>query len=95
MMQLTQVYLEQEQKTALQARAKANGTKVAEEVRRAVDAYLAGISPQDLHLLDEGTRRAERHLAEMADELDRVNARLDAAFVALERQDQGARRKAP
>ena len=37
-LQLTQVYLEREQKKGLQARAKANGTKVAEEVRRAVDA---------------------------------------------------------
>lgn len=85
-LQLTQVYLERKQKAALQARAKANGTKVAEEVRRAVDAYLAGISPEDLHLLDEGTRKAERHLSEMADDLDRVNTRLDAAFAKLDRQ---------
>jgi hypothetical protein len=75
-LQLTQVYLEREQKKGLQARAKANGTKVAEEVRRAVDAYLAGISPEDLHLLDEGTRKAQRHLSEMATDLDRVNAKL-------------------
>jgi hypothetical protein len=82
-MELTQVYLEREQKKGLQARAKAHGTKFAEEVRRAVDAYLAGISPEDLRLLDEGTRKAERHLNEMADELDRINARLDAAFAQL------------
>jgi len=85
-LQLTQIYLERKQKDALRARAKANGTKVAEEVRRAVDAYLAGISPEDLHLLDEGTRKAERHLSEMADDLDRVNARLDVAFARLDRQ---------
>ena len=84
-LQLTQVYLDCEQKRALQARAKARGTKVAEEVRRAVDAYLAGVSPEDLALLDAGTRRAGRHLAEMAADLDRVNARLDAAFDLLER----------
>lgn len=84
-LQLTQIYLERKQKDALQARAKANGTKVAEEVRRAVDAYLAGISPEDLLLLDEGTRKAERHLSEMADELDRVNARLDATIAELDR----------
>ena len=84
-LQLTQVYLEREQKKALQARAKARGTKVAEEVRRAVDAYLAGVSPEDLVLLDAGTRRAGRHLADMATELDRVNARLDAAFDVLDR----------
>ncbi len=84
-LQLTQVYLERGQKKALQARAKARGTKVAEEVRRAVDAYLAGVSPEDLALLDAGTRRAGRHLSEMVAELDRVNARLDAAFDVLDR----------
>ena len=38
-LQLTQIYLEREQKKRLQARAKANGTKVAEEVRRAILGY--------------------------------------------------------
>lgn len=88
-MELTQIYLEREQKKALQAKAKAHGTKVAEEVRRAVDAYLAGVSPEDLRLLDEGTRRAARHLAEMAADLDRINGRLDTAFAQL----SNARRK--
>ena len=84
-MELTQVYLEREQKRGLQAKAKANGTKVAEEVRRAVDAYLAGVSPEELTLLDEGSRKAERHLKEMSEELERINARLDAAFAQLSR----------
>lgn len=84
-LQLTQVYLERAQKKALQARARARGTKVAEEVRRAVDAYLVGVSPEDLGLLDAGTRRAQAHLTEMAAELDRINARLDAVFVELDR----------
>jgi len=93
-LQLTQIYLEREQKKRLQARAKANGTKVAEEVRRAIDAYLAGVSPEELKLLDIGTRRAERHLAEMAGELDRVNAKLDAAFAQLDRQHRRVRKAA-
>jgi len=93
-LQLTQIYLEREQKKRLQARAKANGTKVAEEVRRAIDAYLAGVSPEELKLLDIGTRRAERHLAEMAGELDRVNAKLDAAFAQLDRQHRRLRKAA-
>ena len=92
--QLTQIYLEREQKKRLQARAKANGTKVAEEVRRAIDAYLAGVSSEELKLLDIGTRRAERHLAEMAGELDRVNAKLDAAFAQLDRQHRRRRKAA-
>ena len=93
-LQLTQIYLEREQKKRLQARAKANGTKVAEEVRRAIDAYLAGVSPEELKLLDIGTRRAERHLAEMAGELDRVNAKLDAAFAQLDRQHRKSQKAA-
>ena len=93
-LQLTQIYLEREQKKRLQARAKANGTKVAEEVRRAIDAYLAGVSAEELKLLDIGTRRAERHLAEMAGELDRVNAKLDAAFAQLDRQHRKLRKAA-
>ena len=93
-MELTQVYLEREQKKGLQAKAKANGTKLAEEVRRAVDAYLAGISPEDLRLLDEGTRKAERNLKEMAADLDRINARLDAAFAQLSRRPRKARKAA-
>ena len=93
-MELTQVYLEREQKKALQQRAKANGTKVAEEVRRAVDAYLAGISADELRLLDEGTRKAERHLKEMAADLDGINARLDSAFAQLSRKQRSRQRKA-
>ena len=82
-MELTQVYLEPSQKKALQAKARAHGTKLAEEVRRAVDAYLAGVSPEDLSLLDAGSRKSAKHLVEMSEELDRINARLDEAFATL------------
>lgn len=85
-MELTQVYLEPGQKKALQAKARAHGTRVAEEVRRAVDAYLAGISPEHLQLLDAATRTAERHLKEMVQELDLINGRLDRAFAQLSRR---------
>ena len=92
-MELTQVYLEPAQKKALQAKARAHGTKLAEEVRRAVDAYLAGMSPEELRLLDEGSRRAARHLSEMSQELDRINARLDEAFGQLSGRAATARGK--
>jgi hypothetical protein len=94
-MELTQVYLEPSQKKALQAKARAHGTKLAEEVSRAVDAYLAGVSPEELRLLDEGSRRAARHLNEMSQELDRINARLDEAFGQLSkrRAKVGGKRK--
>ena len=93
-MELTQIYLARDQKKALQAKARANGTKVAEEVRRAIDAYLAGISQEDLRLLDVGTRKAQRNFAEMAADLDRLNATLDAAFVELKRSRPKQRRLA-
>jgi hypothetical protein len=80
---LTQVYLEHEQKAALQKKAKAKGTKVAEEVRSAVDAYLAGVTAEELELLDATTREAEKHLDAMCADLDRVNKRLDTAFAEL------------
>lgn len=92
-MELTQVYLEREQKAALQRRARENGTKVAEEIRRAVDAYLAGISPEELRLLDEGTRKAEKHIKEMAGELDCINARLDVAIARLSHNKRRAGRR--
>ena len=80
---LTQIYLEPSQKAALQKRARANGTKVAEEVRHAVDAYLAGVSAEELELLDSATLEAKRHLDAMASELDRVNTKLDRTLAEL------------
>jgi hypothetical protein len=91
-MELTQVYLEPSQKKALQAKARAHGTKLAEEVRRAVDAYLAGVSPEELSLLDAGSRKAARHLAEMSEELERINVRLDEAFATVSRTRKRGRR---
>jgi hypothetical protein len=84
-LQLTQVYLEPRQKAALQKRAKAKGTKVAEEIRKAVDAYLAGVTAEELELLDAATRTAKLHLDAMAAELDGVNRRVDAALEEMDR----------
>jgi hypothetical protein len=58
-MQSTMVYLTQEQRTGLAKRAQQRKTKVAAEIRSAVDAYLAGVTPQDLEMLDVATRRAK------------------------------------
>jgi len=79
-MQLTQIYLEPGQKKALQQRARARGTKLAEEVRNAVDAYLAGMSAEELALLDAASREAKQHLDAMAAELKRLNAKVDRAL---------------
>jgi guanylate kinase len=84
-LRLTQVYLEPSQKAALQRRAKARGTKVAEEIRKAVDAYLAGVTAEELELLDAATRAAKLDLDHMAADLERVNRRVDAALAEMDR----------
>jgi guanylate kinase len=84
-LQLTQVYLEPRQKAALQRRAKAKGTKVAEEIRKAVDAYLAGVTAEELELLDAATRAAKLDLDQMAADLERVNRRVDATLAEMDR----------
>jgi hypothetical protein len=78
----------------MQAKAKANGTKVAEEVRRAVDAYLAGISQEDLHLLDVGTAKGAPELRRNGSGSGSLNATLDAAFAELNRSRAKRRRSA-
>ena len=81
--ELTQVYLEPKQKAALQRRAKAKGTKVAEEIRNAIDAYLAGVTVQELEMLDAATKEAAGHYEAMAAELDRVNRRVDDVLASV------------
>ncbi len=89
-MQLTQVYLEPEQKQALRERAEARGSTLAQEARRAIDAYLAGVHPQEFELLDRATREAEKNITAMADDLERVNKKLNKMFRAMNRKDKQA-----
>jgi hypothetical protein len=84
-LKLTQVHLEPRQKAELQRRATANGTKVAEEIRKAVDAYLAGVTAEELELLDAATRAAKLELDQMAADLERVNRRVDAVLAGMDR----------
>jgi len=77
------VYVERNQRQALLKRASRNGTSITDEVRRAIGAYLALRGPDTLTVLDEGTRRAERHIEHMVAELDRLNACLDVSFAQL------------
>ena len=81
---LTNVYLERKQKEALARKAKARGTNLSAEVRSAIDAYLAGVSAEELQLLDEATRKAESEVKEMNAILDRANARAQRFFKELE-----------
>ena len=84
-LQLTQVYLEPRQKAALRRKAKAKGTKLAEEIRNAVDVYVAGVSAEELQLLDSATRMAKRDLEEMAAALERTNKHVDSALAEMSR----------
>ena len=73
-MQSTMVYLTQEQRTGLAKRAQQRKTKVAAEIRSAVDAYLAGVTPQDLEMLDAATRRAKDEIDATLKVADRIVA---------------------
>jgi hypothetical protein len=73
-MQSTMVYLTPEQKTGLAKRAQQRKTKVAAEIRSAVDAYLAGATPQELELLDAATRRARDEIDAMIRTADQILA---------------------
>ncbi len=73
-MQSTMVYLTSEQKSGLAKRAQQRKTKVAAEIRSAVDAYLAGVTPQELELLDAATRHAEVEIDAMLKTADGILA---------------------
>ena len=73
-MQSTMVYLTPEQKSGLAQRAQQRKTKVAAEIRSAVDAYLAGVTPQELELLDAATRRAKAEIDTMVRTADEMIA---------------------
>lgn len=83
-LQLTQVYLEPTQKKAISAKAKSLGVKPSELIREAVDTYLAGMTAEELVLLDHASRQAADEFAAMSKQLDATNARLDRAFKEIE-----------
>jgi hypothetical protein len=90
-MELTNFHLGRQQKVALKQRAKANGTNVAEELRTAVDAYLSGVTPQELALLDSASRNAEKAIEDMNAILGATNRRADEVFTELEQIRGSAR----
>jgi predicted DNA-binding protein len=68
-MVLTQVYLEPAQKQALTVQAKKSGRNVSEIMREAVDTVIAGVTLDDLKLLDEGTKRTQDEINAMLAQL--------------------------
>ena len=88
-MQSTMIYLTPEQKTGLARRARQRNSKVAAEIRSAVDAYLAGVTPQELELLDAASCRAKEEIDAMlrtADEIVAGHARFLRQMRALRRE---------
>ncbi len=75
----------------MQARAQANNTNVAEEVRRAVDAYLTGIDADELALLDQATRQAQVMLDDMRRTLVATNDHLRTVFAERDRLRKATR----
>ena len=88
-MQSTMVYLTPEQKSGLARRAQQRKTKVAAEIRSAVDAYLAGVTPQELELLDAATRRAQAEIAAMLKTADEIVASHQAFLREMRRLRKG------
>jgi hypothetical protein len=79
-MVLTQVYLEPAQKQALTSQAKKSGRKVSEIMRDAVDAAIAGVTLEDIQMLDMGTKRAQSDIGAMLTQL-KENTSEHAAFM--------------
>jgi hypothetical protein len=86
------VHLSPGQKKARQSRAKRKGGSMAAEIRKAVDLYLADLSPDELGLLDQATGRARRDIAEMTESMQRTVAVLDRTFAEIE-SIRGRKRK--
>ncbi len=57
-------------------------------VRHAEDAYLAGVTPEKLELLDWAIAKAQWDLKAMAKRLDATNRRLSALFAKLDRLEK-------
>ena len=94
-LELTNFHLGRAQKQALKKRAKAKGSNMAEELRSAVSAYLSGVTPDELALLDAATTQAEVAIAEMnamLDETNRKAARVFAELAALRGADPDSAR---
>ena len=85
------VYLTPAQKTGLARRAKQRNTKVAAEIRAAIDAYLAGVTPQELELLDAATLRARDEIEAMVKTAEEIVAGHARFVKEMERARKEAR----
>lgn len=84
-MEVTNFYLDVRQKSALKERAKMKGTNLAEEIRTAVDAYLSGVTLEEIELLDVATKHAQKSISEMNEMLRKTNLKANKIFAELEK----------
>lgn len=89
-MQSTMVYLTADQKEGLARRARERKTKVAAEIRAAIDAYLAGVTPQALELLDAATRRAKQDIDAMLETAEEIVAGHERFLKQMQKLRKGA-----
>ena len=88
------LYLTPAQKKALQRKAKARSASVASEVRNALDAYLEGVLPAELQLLDAATKQAQKDIDAMRRRLDQANRKVQEILRQREALHQGTQAKA-
>lgn len=81
---LTKVYLERSQKKALAECAAKTGRSVSELMRDGADAIVAGITVDDLKILDEGTKRAKADIDAMVNTLNKNAKQHRAIMRAIE-----------
>lgn len=65
---------------------------MSEEIRNAIDAYLEGVSVDELRMLDAASKHAEESLKSMAATLKASNKRLDQLFAEVERTRRQVKR---
>ena len=82
---LTQIYLDPRQKNELQRRAKERGTTLSEEIRQAVEMYLAVVTKEGIELLHEFSLLAEKELNGMIETLDACNRNIDEILIQRDR----------
>ena len=58
---------------------------MTEDVRHVIDAQVAGVSAQELRMLDAASKRAAKQFKPMAATLRATNEKLDRIFVYIER----------
>jgi hypothetical protein len=80
------VSLEPEQKEKIKAAAIASGRSMNEEIRRAIEAYTAGLDSGELEVLAQFVSRAEMDLAEIHAATRTHQKKMAALFSRIERR---------